>query len=86
MLSPIMIDIGKNVKIGTYVFINHDFSDLGTLICRKIHIGKKSLDWCKCINFTCGDGAVIVGGALITKDVKSKTVVGGNPAKVIKKL
>lgn len=41
MLSPIMIGIGRNVKIGTHVFINHGFNDLGTLICRKIHIVKK---------------------------------------------
>lgn len=33
---------------------------------------------------TIGDDAVIASGAVVTKDVPSRTVVGGNPAKVIK--
>lgn len=34
---------------------------------------------------TIGDGAVVAAGALVTKNVEPWTVVGGNPAKVIKK-
>lgn len=33
-----------------------------------------------------GDNAVIAGGTVVTKDVPANTVVGGNPAKVIKQL
>lgn len=33
---------------------------------------------------TVGDGAVIASGSVITKDVPSGSVVGGNPAKVIR--
>lgn len=32
-----------------------------------------------------GEGAVVASGAIVTKDVAPYTVVGGNPAKVIKK-
>lgn len=34
---------------------------------------------------TIGDGAVIAAGSVITRDVPSYAIVGGNPAKVIKK-
>lgn len=35
---------------------------------------------------TIGDNAVIAGGAVVTKDVEANTLVGGNPARVIKKI
>ena len=34
---------------------------------------------------TIGEGAVVAAGAVVTKDVEPFTVVGGNPAKFIKK-
>ena len=34
---------------------------------------------------TIGEGAVVAAGAVVTKDVEQWTVVGGNPAKFIKK-
>jgi len=33
---------------------------------------------------TIGEGAIVLPGAVVTKDVESKNVVGGNPAKFIK--
>ena len=35
---------------------------------------------------TIGDGAIITGGSVVVKDVEPFTLVGGNPAKLIKKL
>ena len=34
---------------------------------------------------TIGEGVIVVAGAIVTKDVEPWAVVGGNPAKVIKK-
>jgi acetyltransferase-like isoleucine patch superfamily enzyme len=35
---------------------------------------------------TIGEGAIVGAGSVVTKDVAPKTVIAGNPAKVIKKL
>ena len=35
---------------------------------------------------TIGEGAIVASGSVVTKDVDSNTVVGGNPAKFIKRL
>lgn len=35
---------------------------------------------------TIGEGSVVAGGSVVTKDVPKNVVVGGNPARVLKKL
>ena len=86
------ITIEDNVQIGpevTMVTTNHDFNDRYTLICKGIHIKKNVWIGARAVilpGVTIGENAVIAGGAVVTKDVEPNTVVGGNPAKVIKRL
>jgi putative colanic acid biosynthesis acetyltransferase WcaF len=86
------ISIGKNCCIGEDVKLitgSHDIS-LPTfdLITKPITI--KDNVWIATgamvlPGVTIGEGAVVAAGAVIVKDVEPWTVVGGNPAKVIKK-
>ena len=54
-----------------------------------IHIGKNvwiGANATVLAGVTIGDGAVVAAGAVVTKDVEPNTIVGGIPAKVIKKI
>ena len=86
------ITIGKNCCIGEHVRLltgSHDVnSPTFDLVLKPITImddvwiatGATVLP-----GVTVGEGAVVAAGAVVTKDVAPWTVVGGNPAKVIKK-
>jgi acetyltransferase-like isoleucine patch superfamily enzyme len=86
------IEFGDNVQIGPHVTIvtdNHDLNNRYVLKCRKVVIGNNV--WIGAgvsimPGVHVGDNAVIAGGAVVTKDVSANTVVGGNPAKVIRKI
>lgn len=54
----------------------------GTIIGNDVWIGAEAMVM---PGIEIGDGAVIGSRALVTKDVEPYTIVGGNPAKVIKK-
>lgn len=86
------VKIGERSVVAQYAFIcngTHDFSSkvmplvVGEIIIEKdVFVGAKAiilpgLKLC--------EGAIVGAGAIVTKDVDSWTVVGGNPAKVIKK-
>ena len=80
--------IGHNVVIAT---LNHNINPQkrGNLIPKSVHIGCKvwvGANVTICPGVTIGDGAVIAAGAVVTKDVEANTVVGGVPAKFIKKV
>lgn len=80
--------IGHNAVITT---INHclDVKRRANMIPKSVHIGSDvwlgaNVTVLPGVNI--GDGAVIAAGAVVTKDIPSRTVAGGVPAKVIKEL
>ena len=80
--------IGHNVVLAT---LNHllDPSRRAGMTYAPIHIGKNvwiGANATVLAGVTIGDGAVVAAGAVVTKDVQPNTIVGGVPAKVIKKI
>ncbi len=78
--------IGHNAVLAT---LNHGQKpdERATLIPSPIHIGKKvwiGANVTILSGVTIGDGAIIAARAVVNKDVKENTVVGGVPARLIK--
>lgn len=85
-----MVHIGKRCAISWDVTImDNDFHYINTNDNSKpIYIGDDV--WIGCHSLILkgvhiGDGAVVAAGSVVTKDVPPCSVVGGNPAKVVKK-
>ena len=86
------ITIGTKVAISREAFIctaSHDIARPNRplvaapiRICDGVWIGARAI---VLPGVTIGEGAVVAAGAVVTKDVEPWTVVGGNPAKFIKK-
>ncbi len=92
------VQIGNYVMIGpnvTFVAQNHDFSDWTTpmILSNGYSIGKITVEedvWIGAnatilAGVTLGRGAIVAAGAVVTKDVAPYTIVGGVPAKELKK-
>jgi len=91
------IFIGDNVLIGPNVVIrsnNHSYQNTLKLIkdqgmdYGEIIINNNVWIGSNCVilpNCTIGEGSIIAAGAVVTKDIKPNTIVGGVPAKLIKK-
>lgn len=88
------IYIGDNVLIGSQVVfatINHDINpdNRGDNIPASIRIGNNVWIGSHATilpGVSVGDNAVIAAGAVVTKNVPANTIVGGVPAKIIKKV
>lgn len=87
-----MVEIGDEVVVSQDVFLctaSHDISSPSlALVSKPIIIGPVVWIAAKSIvlpGVTIGEGAVVGAGSVVTKDVEPWTVVGGNPAKFIKK-
>ena len=86
------ITIEDGVMIGPQVTLlttNHDFDDHNVLICKPVHIGKNAWIGARATilpGVTVGENSIVAGGAVVTKDVEANVIVGGNPAKVLKRL
>lgn len=80
--------IGHNAMLAT---INHDENPekRGSMYFKPIVIGKHvwlGANVTVLPGVTIGDGAIVAAGAIVTKDVPAMTIVGGVPAKVIRKI
>ena len=88
------IIIGDNVLIGHSVVIatlnhNQDPNKRASILPKSVKIGNNV--WIGSNATILGgveiqDGAIIAAGAVVTKNVEKNTIVGGTPAKVIKKI
>lgn len=80
--------IGHNVTLAT---LNHGFSpeDCGTLYPASIRLGKNVWIGSNSVivpGVTIGDNAIVAAGSVVNKDVLPNMIVGGNPARNIKKI
>ena len=86
------ITIDDDVMIAANVSLisnNHDFNERQIITCKPIHIKRNVWIGANATilpGVTIGENAVIAAGAVVSKDVPDNVVVGGVPAKVIKKL
>ena len=86
------IRIGKKTCIGEYARLLTGYHDITT---RNFAFRTKPITIGSCVwiatgvtvlpGVTIGDGAVVAAGSVVTKDVDPWTVVGGNPARFIKR-
>lgn len=96
MLDICKIKIGDNCLLapGVHIYtaahpLNPDERNSGAEFGKPVMIGNNVWIGGRAIinpGITIGDNVVIGAGAVVTKDIPANTVVGGNPAKVIKKI
>jgi acetyltransferase-like isoleucine patch superfamily enzyme len=60
-----------------------DWAVVPSLVKKGASIGSNATILC---GITIGEGAIVGAGSVVTKDVPARTIVAGNPAKVIRKI
>lgn len=68
---------------------NHDLYDHQVLTCKPVHLKRNCWIGAGATilpGVTVGENAVVAAGAVVTKNVEPNTIVGGNPAKIIRRL
>jgi acetyltransferase-like isoleucine patch superfamily enzyme len=89
---PSGVTIEDEVFIGPHVCfindkkpraVNPDWETVKTIVKKGASIGANSTILC---GVTIGEKAMIAAGSVLTKDVPSKTLVAGNPAKPVEKI
>ncbi|MBR4994535.1 MAG: hypothetical protein IKY82_00590 [Alistipes sp.] len=83
MAQSLILMHRRNINEYSRDKLQHDLSylQLETYIGNNVSIGMRSIIM---PGISIGDGAVIAAGSVVTKNVDPYTVVGGNPAKIIK--
>ncbi len=79
----VIIGEGSYLAFGATILCH----DMSRNIARDVVIGKNCFIGAHSVilpGVTSGDQVVVAAGAIVTKDVKSNTIVAGNPAKPIK--
>lgn len=78
--------VAANVQL---ISNNHDLYDHQILTCKPVRLKRNCWIGAGATilpGITVGENAVVAAGAVVTKDVEDNSVVGGNPAKVIKRI
>ena len=89
-VGGITIEDDVLIAAGTKLITNnHDLDDRAVLLAKPVVIKKGAWIGANCTilaGVTIGENAVVAAGAVVSKDVEANTVVGGVPAKLIKRL